>query len=223
MAHLPWTSVQGNSRDLMKEISTLEQCKNSMVKIYKTKFSIPDEEIDKMLEAETWIDSDNYAQYGLACSIIPNNEPVLIAASIKDKFKNIPRGINMKAKKETVMPSQEEELVIEVENKDEPTPTPTPDEPGNGEGGEIDEPKEDVPTIPKPETPEANDGDGDGDGEPTTPEAEVLNKEEVLAKFAEYEQRIAELEKENEELRKQIECPEDKVSKEECEKRVSGM
>lgn len=66
---------------------------------------------------------------------------------------------------------------------------------------------------------------------------EVLNKEEVLAKYAEYEKTIEELKNENASLKSQIAEYERKakanieveddakelISKEECEKRVSGM
>lgn len=67
---------------------------------------------------------------------------------------------------------------------------------------------------------------------------EVLNKEEVLAKYAEYEKTIEQLKNENASLKSQIAEYEKKqaksnvevndnanelISKEECEKRVSGM
>lgn len=66
---------------------------------------------------------------------------------------------------------------------------------------------------------------------------EVLNKEEVLAKYAEYEKTIEQLKNENASLKSQIAEYERKakanieveddakelISKEECEKRVSGM
>lgn len=56
---------------------------------------------------------------------------------------------------------------------------------------------------------------------------EVLNKDEVLAKFAEYEKQIEELKQANEELQKKLdECDkpnEETVTKDECEKRISGV
>ena len=124
MVHLPWTMAVGNSNDLQKEISTLNQLKNGMVKIYRTKFDLSDEEIDAMLSAETWIDSDNYKDWKLNCEIVENGEPLKIAASIGDKhFKNIPtRIMEMKNKAEEVLEETEkkEEPVEEVETETTP-------------------------------------------------------------------------------------------------------
>lgn len=113
MCHLPWTMTMGNSKDLQKEIATLEQLKNAMVKFYKTKFELTDEELDKMLEDETWIDADNFKNYKLNCNIVENGEPLKIAASISEKhFKNIPkRVLEMKNKAEETL---KEEIVEEV-------------------------------------------------------------------------------------------------------------
>lgn len=127
MCHLPWTMAMGNSKDLQKEIATLEQIKNSMVKIYKTKFDLTDEEIDEMLEAETWIDVDNYKDWKLNCKIVANGEPLKIAASISNKhFKNIPTRILSMTKNEEkdIVKADEkpvEEEVVDVSAKAETT------------------------------------------------------------------------------------------------------
>ena len=68
-----------------------------------------------MLESETWIDSDNYKEYKLSCSIIENTEPMRIAASIGDRhFKNIPQRIlNMNKNAEAEMEEVKNEEVAE--------------------------------------------------------------------------------------------------------------
>lgn len=139
MCHLPWTMAIGNSNDLQKEIATLEQMKKSMVKFYKTKFDMTDDEIDDMLEKETWIDSDNYTEYKLNCSIIPSSEPMRIAASISDKhFKNIPKRI-MNMKNEEKIEKVEEEKVEE----------PKAEEPKTEE--KVEEPKTEEPKSEEPD------------------------------------------------------------------------
>lgn len=209
MCHLPWTMAIGNSNDLQKEIATLNQLKNGMVKIYKTKFDLTDEEIDAMLSAETWIDSDNYKDWKLNCQIVANGEPLKIAASIRDKhFKNIPtRIMEMKNKAEEI--PNEEELKKEVveETTEEVVEEKTEEHPKEEVVEEVIE--EVTEEKPKEEVVEE---------EKTT---EELKKEiETLI------ERVAELEKENKELKSK--CDEEKVegetvTKAEADRRVSGM
>ena len=198
----------GNSKDLQKEIATLEQIKNSMVKIYKTKFDLTEEEIDKMLEAETWIDVDNYKDWKLNCKVVANGEPLKIAASISSKhFKNIPtRILNMTSNEETV--KAEEKPVDEEEKKEEVVDVSAKAETKEEPSEEKEEKKEEKEETSEPE-----------EKKPT---------------YDELESRISELVKENEDLKKQLaECGggekkkdsanEETVTKAECEKRVSGM
>lgn len=229
MCHLPWTMTMGNSKDLQKEIATLEQLKNAMEKFYKTKFELTDEELDKMLEDETWIDADNYKDYKLNCNIVENGEPLKIAASISKKhFKNIPmRILDMKNKAENVSAEEtlKEEIVEEVtEQKKEPL---TPEE-----EKKIEEVVEEVTT-------EKSEEEVVEEVEKTPDEL----KEEIEA----LKSRVAELEKENEELKakcgeekaedvsqdetevteekveEKTEEEEETVTKAEADKRVSGM
>lgn len=218
MCHLPWTMAIGNTNDLEKEIATLNQLKNGMVKIYKTKFDLTDEEINAMLSAETWIDADNYKDWKLNCEIVENGEPLKIAASINGKhFKNIPKRIlDMKNKAENVSTEEtlKEEIVEEVtEEKQEKELSPE-------EEKKVEEVIEEV-TEKKTE--------------------EEKNPEELKKEIETLTARVAELEKENEELK--AKCGEEKaedvsqdetekveekteeevVTKAEADKRVSGM
>ena len=190
-----------------------------MVRIYKTKFDLSDDEVDEMLSAETWIDSDNYKTYKLNCEIVANGEPLKIAASISNKqFKNIPtRILNMKNNEEIVKadakPIEEEEKKEEVveETKEE---TSTTEETSTEEPSTEEKKEEEEPVEEKQE-------------EPSEEEEETIKQYEE--KIAELEARIAELE---EELEKQKEVKPDEeddsakgeiITKAECEKRVSGM
>lgn len=208
MCHLPWGVVVGNSKDLQKEISTLDQIKNSMVKIYKTKFDLTDEEIDQMLEAETWIDADNYKDYKLSCSIVSGGEPLKLAASISDKhysfvknFKNTPQrirdmeNIDVSAKAEEEKKKEEEktEEVIEETSTEETT------------------------------TEEEKKAE-ESEKEPTMDELkEALEK--ANERIAELEKQLAECggDKEKKDDKKDLVTRGDLVTREECEKRVSGM
>ena len=204
MCHLPYTSVEGNYEQIRKEADTLELFTKSLVSVYRSKFNLTDEEIIALLQAETWILGDDAETYGLKCTINKVDGELKVAASCKYGYKNIPRGLKKMEEKtieEIVKTGDEalETLKEEVGIKEEPV------EPVEKKIEEVEEPIE----------------------EPKKEEDEVLNNDEALEKLAECEKKIEELTKENEELKcklAEMGTPEEeKVTKKECEKRVSGM
>ena len=115
MLHLPWTMTMGNAIDLRKEAEVLDQYKDALIAIYRTKFDMWDDGIEKMLAAETWIIGDSASFFGLKAEVIPTAQPVRIAASLKmPKFKNLP-----KAFKEIIMEKEEEIKKVDDEVKNE--------------------------------------------------------------------------------------------------------
>ena len=206
MIHLPYTCVEGNYEQIRKEADTLELFTKSLVSVYRSKFNLTDEEIIALLQAETWILGDDAETYGLKCTINKVDGELKVAASCKYGYKNIPRGLKKMEEKtieEIVKTGDEalETLKEEVVIKEEPV------EQVEKKIEEVEEPIEE----PKKEEDEN----------------EVLDNNEVLEKLAECEKKIEELTKENEELKcklAEMETPEEeKVTKKECEKRVSGM
>lgn len=115
MLHLPWTMTMGNAIDLRKEAEVLDQYKDALIAIYRKKFDMWDDGIEKMLAAETWILGDSASLFGLKAEVIPTAEPFRIAASLKmPKFKNLP-----KALKEIIMEKEEEMKKVDDEVKNE--------------------------------------------------------------------------------------------------------
>lgn len=115
MLHLPWTMTMGNAIDLRKEAEVLDQYRDALIAIYRTKFDMSDDEINKMLISETWIRGDSASLFGLKAEVIPTEEPFRIAASLKmPKFKNLP-----KAFKEIIMEKEEEIKKVDDEVKNE--------------------------------------------------------------------------------------------------------
>ena len=115
MLHLPWTMTMGNAIDLRKEAEVLDQYKDALIAIYRKKFDMWDDGIEKMLAAETWIRGDSASLFGLKAEVIPTSEPFRIAASLKmPKFKNLP-----KAFKEIIMEKEEEIKKVDDEVKNE--------------------------------------------------------------------------------------------------------
>ena len=209
MIHLPYTCVEGNYEQIRKEADTLELFTKSLVSVYRSKFNLTDEEIIALLQAETWILGDDAETYGLKCTINKVDGELKVAASCKYGYKNIPRGLK-KMEEKTIEEIEESQEKIEKtgdETMKEEVIKEEQVEPVEKKIEEVEEP------IEEPKKEEDED--------------EVLNKDEVLEKLAECEKKIEELTKENEELKcklAEMETPEEeKVTKKECEKRVSGM
>lgn len=182
MIHLPYSCVEGNYVSLRKEADTLELFAKSLVAVYRTKFDLTDDEIMKMLEAETWIPGSEAAAYGLKCVVIDIEGETKIAASLnkcKYKLKNIPKGFKM--------PEEKEETTMIVEN------------PAEKIEQTVEEIEETAERIEENATEQA-----------VGPAPTV---EELMKKVKELEERLAQYEKNGEEA----------VTKEECERRVSGM
>jgi ATP-dependent Clp endopeptidase proteolytic subunit ClpP len=57
MIHNPWMSTQGDSRTLRKEAETLDKFSGSLVTFYATKTGKTREEIQSLMDAETWLDA----------------------------------------------------------------------------------------------------------------------------------------------------------------------
>lgn len=121
MVHNPWTMTMGNAIDLRKEAEVLDQYRDALLAIYRTKFNMSDEVIKKMLDDETWIIGVSAAMFELNAEVIPTQEPLRAAAFAKrmPKFMHTP-----KALKEIIMEKEEElkqaniEEVAEVKTED---------------------------------------------------------------------------------------------------------
>jgi hypothetical protein len=141
MVHNPWTITMGNANDIRKEAEVLDQYRDALLAIYRTKFDAGDETLKAMLDAETWIIGDAASFFNLKAEVIPTAEPLKIAASLKmPKFMHTP-----KALKEIIMEKEAEMKKADaeqpVEEKADETPVETV----------VEEPKEE----PKAEEPKA--------------------------------------------------------------------
>ena len=116
MVHLPWTMTMGNAIDLRKEAEVLDQYRDALVAIYRTKFDMNDDMIKSMLADETWIIGEQASMFKLNAEVIPTEEPLRAAAFAKHmpKFMKTP-----KALKEIIMEKEEEIKQASEEVKDE--------------------------------------------------------------------------------------------------------
>jgi uncharacterized phage infection (PIP) family protein YhgE len=198
MIHNPWTMAIGNANDLQKEIDTLEKCKSAMMGYYRRHAKVDEASIEQYLDAETWFLGAELADV-FDVRVIECDEVLDIAAKFDlTKFNNIPRGLIMKNKVEQaddIEKKEEEEVVEEVAEE-------TPAEP------DVEEPKKKKPD--------------EGENPPTEEETTEEEEEQPQDSVEELKARIAELEAQLAECQKELE-KKDSVSKDECEKRVSGM
>lgn len=105
MVHNPWTITMGNANDIRKEAEVLDQYRDALLAVYRSKFDMSDEMIKAMLDAETWIIGEQAQMFKLNAEVIPTQEPLRAAAFAKamPKFMKTP-----KALKEIIMEKEEE-------------------------------------------------------------------------------------------------------------------
>lgn len=149
MVHNPWTLAMGNAIDLRKEAEVLDQYRDALLAIYRTKFDASDETIKAMLDSETWIIGDAASFFNLKTEVIPTAEPLRIAASLKmPKFMHTP-----KALKEIIMEKEQELKQANDEVKNEEVVDEKAEE-TKVEEPVVEEPKDEVvEEIPKAEEP----------------------------------------------------------------------
>jgi ATP-dependent protease ClpP protease subunit len=92
MVHNPWTITAGDSDELRKEADLLDKLKASIRNAYQRKTGLPEDQLQGMMDAETWLDSVDAVALGFVDAI---EEGVAAAATVKpaelrarfDKFK----------------------------------------------------------------------------------------------------------------------------------------
>lgn len=127
MIHNPWTIAEGNAETLRKEADTLDKFKQSLMSFYKSKFTVGEDTISRLLDAETWFTGNEAENIGLVCEVLPSKEPLRAAACMKEysRFNNIPvsakallkiaerKDMNEETKDEKTTVEEEKELVEE--------------------------------------------------------------------------------------------------------------
>ena len=207
LIHLPWSFCEGNANDMMKEIDTLKKCEAAMMGYYRKHCKVDEELLSKYINEETWFLGNEFADV-FDCEVIASDKRFDIAAKCDlTKFNKIDKRILDMTNEDKIVEEEEKKETVSMEDNDtqEEVIKEEPVEQVEKKIEEVEEPKKEED------------------------ENEVLDNNEVLEKLAECEKKIEELTKENEELKcklAEMETPkeeEEKVSKEECEKRVSGM
>lgn len=98
MVHLPSTICYGNREDFLKEIEILGTVENEMVEIYKKATNLSENEIKALLEAETWMGSDEAIEKGFCTEKSEAKATASISSGLvkKNNYKNIPKNLIQK-------------------------------------------------------------------------------------------------------------------------------
>jgi ATP-dependent protease ClpP protease subunit len=80
MVHNPWTITAGDSDELRKEADLLDKLKASIRNAYQRKTGLPEDQLQDMMDAETWLDSVDAVALGFVDAI---EEGVAAAATVK--------------------------------------------------------------------------------------------------------------------------------------------
>lgn len=75
MIHNPWTRASGNANDFKKQAEDLEVIGSASAKAYLDKISIGADELQELLDNETWITSEDACNMGFATGIYAEEEP----------------------------------------------------------------------------------------------------------------------------------------------------
>lgn len=94
MIHNPWSVSMGDSKDMQATAEILSKIENDLVSIYFKKTGIDKEEIREMMNAETWLTSEEALEMGFVDEL---TEGAKIEASFDPKqfetFSNVPEDI----------------------------------------------------------------------------------------------------------------------------------
>lgn len=112
MIHNCWTWVQGNSKELRKQADDLDVIMEASIESYMTKFNGSREELQELLDNETWLTATECIELGLADEILSQSEEGILQSvalfNLLEKVKKV----------EKVMPQEKNITKEAVENLD---------------------------------------------------------------------------------------------------------
>lgn len=73
MIHNPATIAWGDSAEMQKAITMLDEVKESIINAYEIKTGLDRKKLSKLMDAETWMDANSAVEYGFADEIMRRN------------------------------------------------------------------------------------------------------------------------------------------------------
>ena len=84
--HNAWTIAEGNANDFRKQAEDLDKITQASINVYMEHVNITEEELKRMLDAETWITPQDALEMGFATAIVNDNTSKKPNQSIKKKL-----------------------------------------------------------------------------------------------------------------------------------------
>jgi ATP-dependent Clp protease protease subunit len=126
MIHNAWTVAEGNAAQLRKQADDLEIISKTMTDIYLSCVNITEDELQKMLDNETWITPEQALEMGFATKIVGETIKKQQDSAKKDIIRQLVEG---KCKGEAHDPEQDEPETPEETPEEKLEETPEEDEP----------------------------------------------------------------------------------------------
>jgi ATP-dependent Clp endopeptidase proteolytic subunit ClpP len=116
MVHNPWTITAGDSADLRKEADLLDKLKNNIRNAYQRKTGIKDEELQSMMDAETWLDAVDAVALGFVDAIEDGIEAAALSTpkELRQRFDNFAKNMTQNYELETMPETLAPETLVEV-------------------------------------------------------------------------------------------------------------
>ena len=100
MIHNAWTCISGNSSDFRKAADDLDKISKASVNIYLSKINISREDLERMMDEETWITSEEALSMGFATQILKDNTTKACASAKKSVLEAIKNNRNYQTDKQ---------------------------------------------------------------------------------------------------------------------------
>ena len=152
MVHNCWSVVMGNADQLRKEAETMDKIDSAIRTFYHKHFDMTDEELGKMMDAETWISGEEVKDYKLNCEVLKNEKQYRIAACLtKMNFNKVPerlrnRIMENKPEDEVKTTTTEDVVVANAEPEVEEAKPENVEQPSKP----VEEPKDEEPKAEEP-------------------------------------------------------------------------
>lgn len=109
MIHNAWTVAQGNAEELEKAAEDLKVINEATKQAYLNVVNISEEELTKMLDAETWITAEKAVEMGFATEVVAEKKADKASASAQKAIFNLLTKAQEEEQEEEEQEEQEEE------------------------------------------------------------------------------------------------------------------
>lgn len=128
MIHAPYTMVVGSAKEMQKEIEVLNKIQNDVIiPLYmeKAKEGVTVEQIQELMEAETWFNATEMAEiFDIELLEEKKETKMCVGKEILNKYRNTPAELLNQADSTEVDPEKPEEEEPQEEPQEEPTVEP---------------------------------------------------------------------------------------------------